>query len=55
MTMALMGRQSLWPFVGVDLGYDAPAPGLYHAEIREAMLLILNSLWAFVFDAKNIK
>ena len=35
----MTGRPSLWPCVGVDLGHDAPYPGLYHG-VREVMLLV---------------
>ena len=45
--MTVTGRPSPeWPCVGVNLGHDAPSPGLYHGEIREVMLLILTHYMA---------
>ena len=49
--MKVTGRPSLWPCVGVDLGHDAPSPGLYHGRDTGSHVANPDSLWAFVFDA----
>ena len=49
--MTVTGRPSLWPCVGVDLGHDAPSPGLYHGGHTGSHVANPDSLCAFVFDA----
>ena len=49
--LTVMGRQSLWPCVGVDLGQDAPTSGLYHGRDTGSHVANPDTLWAFVFDA----
>ena len=50
-TMIVTVRQSMWPRVGVDLGHEAPAPGLYHGGDTGSHVANPDSLWAFVLDA----
>ena len=42
----MTGRPSLWPCVGVDLGHDAPSPGLYHGGDTGSHVANPDSLWA---------
>ena len=51
--MTATGRPSLWPCVAVDLGHDAPSPGLqyYHGGDTGSHVANPDSLWAFIFDA----
>ena len=45
------GRPSLWPCVGIDLGYHAPPPGLFHGGDTGSHVANPDSLRSFVFDA----
>ena len=49
--LTVTGRQSLWHCVGVDLGHDAPTPGLYHGGDTGSHVANTDTLWVFVFDA----